>query len=81
MTRTLLNLLLGTAVAILASPFDAVAGGRGGGYGGGGNRGEYNRGGQMGGSPSFSQPRQPSQNSGGYGNRSAYGNQAGAGAR
>ncbi|MDR3634761.1 MAG: hypothetical protein P4L84_13235 [Isosphaeraceae bacterium] len=82
MTRTLLKLALGISLALLAGPSDALAG-RGGGRGGpGGGRGGFggdSRGGGMGGSPSFSQPRQsmngarPQGNSG-NGNRSAAGN-------
>ena len=94
MTRTLSKLALGTSLALLAGPPDVFAGrggGRGGGYGGGGYGGER-RGGGMGGSPSFSQPRQPTNESRppggtGYGsssstgNRSAYGNPSESGTR
>ena len=78
MTRTLSKLVLGTALVILVNPPDIFAG-RGGGYQGGG-RGGYsggNRGGGMGGSPSFSQPRPPTNQSGAH---PQYGNTSGAAA-
>ena len=97
MNRTLLRLSLGTSLALLALPSDGFAGrggGRGGGYGGGygGSRGGYGgesrggyggegRDGGMGGSPSFSQPRQSSSQSrpeggSGYGEGASSGNRA-----
>jgi tetratricopeptide (TPR) repeat protein len=80
MTRTLAKLVLGTAVLILVNPPDIFAG-RGGGYQGGGRGGSGggNRSGGMGGSPSFSQPRPSTNQSGTSGNRSAYGSQAQSG--
>ena len=71
MTRIFSKLVLGTALVILVSPPDIFAG-RGGGYGGGGGGyrggggGGYRGGGGggMGGSPSFSQPHQPTSQSG-----------------
>ena len=101
MTRTMLNLALGTSLVLFAIPSDVFAGrggGRGGGgFGGGGGGGRggssgESRGGGMGGTPSFSQPRQPTnqsrpQGNTGYGdrsssgNRSPYGNPSESGAR
>ncbi len=71
MIRPLVNLALGTALALLASPSDVFAGrggGRGGGGGGGGGEG---RGREMGGNPSFSQPRPPMNESRSRGNSAA----------
>ncbi|AGA27108.1 tetratricopeptide repeat protein [Singulisphaera acidiphila] len=87
MTRILWKLALGISLATLASPSDVFAGrggGRGGGGGGRDDRGGGSRGGGMGGTPSFSQPRQsngtrPSGNTG-YGDR-ASGNQPESGRR
>ncbi|SIO60345.1 Tetratricopeptide repeat-containing protein [Singulisphaera sp. GP187] len=91
MTRTLWKLALGISLALLASPSDVLAGrgggrGGGGGFGGGGggeNRGGNgggSRGGAMGGTPSFSQSRQPMNQSRGSGD-SGRGNQPGSGTR
>ena len=92
MTRTLLKLALGAALAILASPSDIFAGrggGRGGGYGGG-SRGSYGGGGESRGSygggssanhsPSFSQPRSSSSGSQPQGN-AASGNRSSTGSQ
>ena len=88
MNHTLSKLALGTSLVLLTLPSGVLAGrgGGGGGYGGGGGGHGYG-GGQMGGgsmghSPSFSQPRQPSgqSGSGSYGNHSQYGNQSGSSA-
>ncbi len=79
MTRMISKLVLGAALLILINPSDVSAqrgGGGGRGRGGGGYGGGNRSGGGMGGTPSFSQPRQQS---GQYGNRSQYGNSAGAG--
>ncbi len=78
MMRTLSKLALGTALVILVSPPDILAG-RGG--GGGGNRGggggyRGGGGGGMGGTPSFSQPHSPMNQSGAH---PQYGNTSGAG--
>jgi tetratricopeptide (TPR) repeat protein len=82
MNRILSQLALGISLALFALPCDVMAQ-RGGGYARGGGGGGYH-GGQMGGgsmshSPSFSQPRPQSGQSGSYGNHSQYGNQAGSG--
>ncbi len=82
MTRRLSILVLGTALAILASPPDIFAGRGGGGGGGGGYRGGGGGGyrggaGGMGASPSFSQPRQSTGQSGSH-PQSQYGNLSGA---
>ena len=88
MTRIFSRMALGTALVILVSPADIFAGrgggyrggggggggyrGGGGGYGGGGGAGHY--GGGMGGSPSFSQARQSTGQSGAH----PYGSGSGA---
>ncbi len=84
MTRVFPKLILGTVLVILVNPPDIFAGRGGGarGGGGGGNSGERGGGyrggtGGMGGSPSFSQPRQSMSQSGAHpqsGNTSGYGN-------
>jgi hypothetical protein len=91
MNRALLTLVIGSSLTLLAIPPDVVAGRGGGcrpgGYGGGprgGYGGGYGGGPMPGGmshSPSFSQPRPPTGQSGSPGNRSPYGNQAGSGPR
>ncbi len=65
MTRILPKMVLGTALVILVNPPGIFAGrgggargGGGGGNSGGGGGGYHGGGGGMGGSPSFSQPRQ-----------------------
>ncbi len=95
MTRRLSELALGTALVILACPPDIFAGrgggyagrGGGGGYGGGGYHGGGGGGygggsayGHGGGTPSFSQPRQATGQSGYGGGSSAANHPAGAAA-
>ncbi|MGP0065588.1 MAG: tetratricopeptide repeat protein [Isosphaeraceae bacterium] len=83
MNRTLTKLALGSLMVLLSLPTAVVAGrgggyrggGGGGGYGGGNHGGGEMGGGSMGHSPSFSQARRPSSQSGSYGNRSQYGSQ------
>jgi tetratricopeptide (TPR) repeat protein len=77
MKRTLSKLALGTSLILVALPSHVVAGRGGGGYSGGGNRGGGQMaGGSMGHSPSFSQARPQSSQSGSSGNHSQYGNQS-----
>ena len=82
MTRILSNMVLGTALVILVNPPDIFAG-RGGGARGGGGGGGYSgasRSGGMGGSPSFSQPRQPTSQSGAANRNQSQAHPAGAAA-
>ena len=78
MTRIRSKLVLGTALVILGNPPDIFAGRGGGGRGGGGGYSGAGRSGGTGGSPSFSQARRPTSQSGG-GNSNAGAAAAGAG--
>ena len=80
MNCTLSKLALAASLVLISLPPDVLAGRGGGGYRGGGGGGGYHGGGgygggQMGHSPSFSQPHSQSGQSGYSGNHSQYGNQ------